>query len=103
MNTAWTPGSARAALTSTDELVFADHEIDPRTVKAVEFEMMVAGDYNIVVVGFSEANRADDFEIAEWIKTSDGHIEMPFRDVIEAPGNYGQSSDYADNRAGRGR
>ncbi|MFB3040229.1 MAG: hypothetical protein ACE1ZS_00315, partial [Candidatus Poribacteria bacterium] len=81
------------------ELVFADHEIDPRTVKAVEFEMMVAGDYNIVVVGFSEANRAEDFEIAEWIKTSDGHIEMPFRDVIEAPGNYGQSSDYSDNRA----
>ncbi|MCH8290171.1 hypothetical protein IH992_03580 [Candidatus Poribacteria bacterium] len=83
------------------ELVFADHDIDPRTVKAVEFEMMVAGDYNIVVVGFSEANRAEDFEIAEWIKTSDGHIEMPFRDVIEAPGNYGQSSDYSDNRASK--
>jgi len=83
------------------ELVFTDHEIDPRTVKAVEFDMMVAGDYNIVVVGFSEANRAEDFEIAEWIKTSDGHIEMPFRDVIEAPGNYGQSSDYTDNRASK--
>ena len=82
------------------DLVFAEHDIDPRTVKSVVFEMIVAGDYNIAVIGFSEANMAEsDPEIQEWIKTEDGHIEMPYRDIIEAPGNYGQSSDYTDNRA----
>ena len=81
------------------DLVFADHDIDPRTVKSVDFEMVVAGDYNIAVVGFSEANMAEsDPEIQEWIKTEDGHIQMPYRDIIEAPGNYGQSPDYTDNR-----
>ena len=81
------------------DLVLADHDIDPRQVKSVEFDLVVAGDYNIVVMGFSEANKAeDDPELQEWIKTEDGHIEMPFRDVIEAPGNYGQSSEYAENR-----
>jgi hypothetical protein len=84
------------------ELVFEANDIKPRQVKAVEFEMTVAGDYNIVVVGFSGANAAEsDPEIQEWIKTEDGHIEMPFRDVIEAPGNYGQSPDYTDNRLAR--
>ena len=82
------------------DLIFADHDIDPRTVKDVMFEMVVAGDYNIAVIGFSEANLAEsDPEIQEWIKTEDGHIQMPYRDIIEAPGNYGQSSDYTDNRA----
>lgn len=82
------------------DLVFAEHDIDPRTVKSVDFEMVVAGDYNIAVIGFSEANMAEsDPEIQEWIKTEDGHIQMPYRDIIEAPGNYGQSSDYTDNRA----
>ncbi|MCY4567293.1 MAG: hypothetical protein OXD49_03195 [Candidatus Poribacteria bacterium] len=84
------------------DLVFADHDIDPRTVQSVIFEMVVAGDYNIAVIGFSDANKAaegaDPFA-EEWIKTEDGHIEMPYRDVIEAPGNYGQSSDYITNRA----
>ena len=64
--------------------------------------MVVAGDYNIAVIGFSDANKAaegaDPFA-EEWIKTEDGHIEMPYRDVIQAPGNYGQSSDYTSNRA----
>ena len=41
---------------------------------------------------------ADPF-VEEWIKTEDGHIEMPYRDVIQAPGNYGQSSDYISNRS----
>ena len=63
---------------------------------------MVAGDYNIAVIGFSDANKAaegaDPFA-EEWIKTEDGHIEMPYRDVIEAPGNYGQSPDYTSNRS----
>ena len=81
------------------DFVLADHNIDPRQVKSVAFDLVVAGDYNIVVMGFSEANKAeDDPELQEWIKTEDGHIGMPFRDVIEAPGNYGQSPEYADNR-----
>ena len=75
-------------------------EVDPRTVQSVTFEMIVAGDYNIAVIGSSTANKAEsDPEIQEWIKTEDGHIQMPYRDVIEAPGNYGQSSDYTSNRA----
>ena len=75
-------------------------DVDPRTVQSVTFEMVVAGDYNIAVIGSSLANKAEsDPEIQEWIKTEDGHIQMPYRDVIEAPGNYGQSSDYTDNRA----
>ena len=84
------------------DLVFADHGIEPRTVQSVVFDMVVAGDYNIAIIGFSNANKAaegaDPF-VEEWIKTEDGHIEMPYRDIIEAPGNYGQSSDYTSNRA----
>ena len=84
------------------DLVFEEHQIEPRTVQSVVFDMVVAGDYNIAVIGFSNANRAaegaDPFA-EEWIKTEDGHIEMPYRDVIEAPGNYGQSSDYTSNRS----
>ena len=72
----------------------------PRTVKDVVFDMIVAGDYNISVIGVSTANQAEsDSDIQEWIKTEDGHLQMPYRDVIQAPGNYGQSSDYTDNRA----
>ena len=82
------------------DLVFADHDIDPRTVQSVVFDMVVAGDYNIAVIGFSDANKAEsDPEIQEWIKTEDGSIQMPYRDVIQAPGNYGQSSDYTSNRS----
>ena len=40
------------------DLVFADHNIDPRTVQSVIFDMVVAGDYNIAVIGFSDANKA---------------------------------------------
>ncbi len=73
--------------------------IDPRTVKSVVFEMVVAGDYNIAVIGFSEANKSEtDPDLQEWIKTEDGHIVMPYRDIIQAPGNYGQSPDYIKNR-----
>ena len=83
------------------DLILTDPKIniDPRTVKSVVFEMVVAGDYNIAVVGFSEANRAEsDPELQEWIKTTDGRIQMPYRDIIQAPGNYGQSPDYTKNR-----
>ena len=73
--------------------------IDPRTVKSVVFDMVVAGDYNIAVIGFSEANRAaENPDLQEWIKTTDGRIQMPYRDIIQAPGNYGQSPDYIQNR-----
>ena len=79
----------------TDEKV----NIDPRTVKSVVLDMVVAGDYNIAVIGFSEANRAEENpDLQEWIKTTDGRIQIPYRDIIEAPGNYGQSPDYIKNR-----
>ncbi|MDE0316136.1 MAG: hypothetical protein OXM61_14645 [Candidatus Poribacteria bacterium] len=83
------------------DLVLTDDKIniDPRTVKSVVFEMVVAGDYNIAVIGFSRANQAtSNPELQEWIKTEDGHIQMPYRDIIQAPGNYGQSPDYTQNR-----
>ena len=80
-------------------LTDAKINIDPRTVKSVVFEMVVAGDYNIAVIGFSEANRAaSNPDLQEWIKTTDGRIQMPYRDIIQAPGNYGQSPDYIQNR-----
>ena len=73
--------------------------IDPRTVKSVVLDLVVAGDYNIAVIGFSEANRAaENPDLQEWIKTTDGRIQMPYRDIIQAPGNYGQSPDYIQNR-----
>ena len=74
-------------------------DIDPRTVKSVVFDMIVAGDYNIAVIGFSEANKSISApELQEWIKTTDGHIQMPYRDIIEAPRNYGQSQEYIKDR-----
>ena len=80
-------------------LTDAKINIDPRTVKSVVFDIVVAGDYNIAVIGFSEANRAESApDLQEWIKTTDGRIQMPYRDIIQAPGNYGQSPDYIKNR-----
>lgn len=74
-------------------------DIDPRTVKSVVFDMVVAGDYNIAVIGFSEANKSESNpSLQEWIKTADGHIQIPYRDIIQAPGNYGQSDEYITNR-----
>ena len=74
-------------------------DIDPRTVKSVVFDMVVAGDYNIAVIGFSEANKSESNpSLQEWIKTSDGHIQIPYRDIIQAPGNYGQSDEYITDR-----
>jgi hypothetical protein len=90
--------------------------IDPRTVKSMDIIMDVAGDYYIDVYGFSPQNApfldgpmpwtdpyseerpAGDPTLYEWIKDADGLIRMPFRDTITRPGNYGQESDYTDNR-----
>ncbi len=83
------------------DLVLTDEKIniDPRTVKSVVFDMVVAGDYNIAIIGFSRANQAaSNPELQEWIKTENGHIQMPYRDIIQAPGNYGQSPEYIKNR-----
>jgi hypothetical protein len=70
--------------------------INPRTVKSVEFLMDVAGDYYIEVLGYSPLNVGD--ASGPWIQTEDGHLDMPFRDIIEAPGNYGQDPDFTENR-----
>ncbi len=73
--------------------------IDPRTVKSVVFDMIVAGDYNIAVIGISKANSEENNpELQEWIKTEDGNIQMPYRDIIQAPGNFGRSPEYINNR-----
>ena len=78
------------------ELADPDGRINPRTVKNITFEFTVAGDYYIEILGYSPQNEggAED----EWIKQEDGHLDMPFRDIITSPGNYGQSDDYADDR-----
>lgn len=82
------------------DFILSDHQVDPRTVKSVVFDMIVAGDYNIAVFGFSEANKSEsDPSSQEWVKTQDGNLEMPYRDIIQAPGNYGQSEDFIKNRA----
>lgn len=66
--------------------------LNPSVVKSVELtDIQVAGDYNIVVRGYSADNVGD--AAAPWIKSENGLIEMPFRDVIQAPGNIGQE-DY---------
>jgi hypothetical protein len=76
-----------------------DHDINPRQVKKLEFLMDVAGDYYIEVAGYSPLNVGD--AAGPWIQTEDGYIDMPFRDVIEAPDNYGQDSDFTENRAAK--
>jgi hypothetical protein len=66
--------------------------LNPSVVKSIEFrDVEVAGDYNIVVRGYS-ADNVGDLE-SPWVKNEFGLIEMPFRDVIQAPGNVGQE-DY---------
>jgi len=89
------------------EVDIREKGIDPRTVKSMEIVMDVAGDYYIDVYGYSRQNApfldADGAPIGdpmlyEWIKDEDGLIRMPYRDTITRPGNYGQTSDYTDNR-----
>jgi hypothetical protein len=73
-----------------------DHDLNPRTVQKIQFVMDVAGDYYIEVMGYSPLNVGD--AAGPWLQTEDGHIDMPFRDVIEAPDNYGRDSDFTENR-----
>jgi len=59
--------------------------IDPRNVKSVKIEMRIKGDYWVEVLGYSPKNVG---AIADaWPRNELGVIDMPFRDVIEAPGN----------------
>ena len=53
----------------------ADGKMDFLQKSGFEFEFkIVDGDYDIVVTGYSEANKnEDDPVLAEWIKTEDGH------------------------------
>jgi len=60
-------------------------KIDPRTVESIVIEMKVKGDYWIEVLGYSSKNKGDAGGL--WPMTETGVIEMPYRDVIEAPGN----------------
>ncbi len=66
-------------------LDMVEEGIDPRTVESVKIDMMVKGDYWIEVMGYSPKNMGA-LEDA-WPRTETGAIDMPFRDVIEAPGN----------------
>ncbi|MBM3216302.1 hypothetical protein FJZ36_15485 [Candidatus Poribacteria bacterium] len=66
--------------------------LNPSVVKSIELtDIEVAGDYNIVVRGYSVDNVGD--EAGPWIKSETGLIEMPYRDVIQREGNIGQE-DY---------
>lgn len=60
-------------------------KIDPRRVKSVKIEMKVKGDYWIEILGYSSKNvgAVED----PWPRNETGVIEMPYRDVLEAPGN----------------
>ncbi|RKY03509.1 hypothetical protein DRP77_05970, partial [Candidatus Poribacteria bacterium] len=76
-----------------EELVREGFIEDIRTVKSIEFEMEVAGDYYIEVVGYSHENEGD--PTGPWLLMDEfGRILMPFRDVIQAEGNVGQEGDF---------
>ncbi len=64
--------------------------LNPAVVISVEFRnIKVAGDYNIVMNGYSPANIGD--EDGQLLNMDpSGLIVMPYRDVIQAPGNVGQ-------------
>lgn len=62
-----------------------DEGIDPRTVKSVKIELRVKGDYWIEVAGYSSKNVGAIED--PWPRNETGIIDMPYRDVIEAPGN----------------
>jgi len=60
-------------------------KIDPKTVQSLVVEMKMKGDYWVDVLGYSSKNKGD--AAAPWPKTETGVIDMPYRDVIERPGN----------------
>jgi hypothetical protein len=59
--------------------------IDPRTVKSVKIDMRIKGDYWVEILGYSDKNIGAIED--PWPRNETGLIEMPFRDVLEAPGN----------------
>ena len=68
--------------------------IDPRTVKSVKIDMRIKGDYWIEVLGYSDKNIGAIED--PWAKNETGIINMPFRDVVEAPGN--DSEDQSEEK-----
>lgn len=64
--------------------------LNPAVVISIEFKnVKVAGDYNIVMNGYSPFNVGDeDGQLLNMDET--GLIKMPYRDVVQAPGNIGQ-------------
>jgi hypothetical protein len=62
-----------------------DLKVDPRTIESIVIFMKMKGDYWVEVAGYSSKNLGAVGD--PWPKTETGVIEMPFRDVIEAPGN----------------
>ena len=64
--------------------------LNPAVVISIEFKnIKVAGDYNIVMNGYSPAAAGDEEgPLLNMIES--GLIQMPYRDVIQAPGNIGQ-------------
>jgi len=60
-------------------------KIDPRTIQSLVIEMKLKGDYWIDVLGYSPQNKGD--AKGPWPKTETGVLDMPYRDVIERPGN----------------
>jgi|SaaInl4_135m_RNA_FD_contig_91_290158_length_6897_multi_24_in_0_out_0_2 hypothetical protein len=70
--------------------------INPATVISVEFRnVQVAGDYNIVVNGYSSGMVGDEEGNLLGMNES-GLIPMPYRDVIQAPGNIAQEDTDLD-------
>ncbi|MDA1191000.1 MAG: hypothetical protein O3A46_04865, partial [Candidatus Poribacteria bacterium] len=66
--------------------------INPAVVKSIEFRSVeVAGDYNIVVNGYSSLNVGDDEGPLLGMNEA-GLIQAPYRDVIQASGNIGQDN-----------
>ena len=64
--------------------------LNPATVYSISFNNIeVAGDYNIVLNGYSPENVGD--EDGQLLgMTGNGLIQMPYRDVVQAQGNVGQ-------------
>lgn len=75
-------------------LDMAEEGIDPRIVESVKIDMKVKGDYWIEVLGYSSKNTGAIED--PWPKTETGVIDMPYRDIIEAPGNNFEDQEEAE-------